>query len=166
MNIEHFRELIEPVTEAIGGRALDATLAAQLNADFPAHGEVFRRIEAACHAAIEAGWMCSLGGPGRRFGRVIEPGPETRGLSVDVVDLADVVGPHHRHPTGEVCLIMPIDDGAKFCGAGAGWTVYEPDSAHYPTVTSGEALVLYLLPDGEIEFTGQPAPEASTKDGS
>ncbi len=34
----------------------------------------------------------------RRFGRVIEPGPKSGGLSVDVVDLEDVAGPHHRHP--------------------------------------------------------------------
>jgi len=160
MDIEQFRELMQPVTEAIGGRALDAVLADELNAAFPPDGEPFGRIESACRAAIEAGWMCSQGGPGRRFGRVIEPGPATRGLSVDVVDLVDVVGPHHRHPTGEVCMIMPLDEGAEFCGSGAGWTVYEPGSAHYPTVTSGEALVLYLLPNGEIEFTGQPPPES------
>ena len=28
-----------------------------------------------------------------------------------------------------------------------------PDSAHYPTVSEGRALILYLLPDGRIEFT-------------
>lgn len=31
--------------------------------------------------------------------------------------------------------------------------VYGPSSAHAPTVTSGRALVLYLLPEGQIEFT-------------
>ncbi|NCF10982.1 MAG: DUF4863 family protein, partial [Gammaproteobacteria bacterium] len=31
----------------------------------------------------------------------------------------------------------------------------EPNSAHRPTVRDGRALVLYLLPGGEIEFTGQ-----------
>jgi hypothetical protein len=36
---------------------------------------------------------------------------------------------------------------------GAGWCVNEPGSSHCPTVTDGEALVLYLLPDGEINFT-------------
>jgi hypothetical protein len=25
-----------------------------------------------------------------------------------VVDLKDIVGPHHRHPSGEVCMIMPV----------------------------------------------------------
>ena len=48
---------------------------------------------------------------------------------------------------------MPIDAGAKFDGHPAGWVVYPPGSAHTPTVSGGAALVLYLLPGGEIEFT-------------
>jgi hypothetical protein len=67
----------------------------------------------------------------------------------------DLAGPHHRHPKGEIDLIMPIDPGAKFDGQPAGWLVYGPDSAHSPTVTGGRALVLYLLPEGQIEFTRQ-----------
>ena len=42
---------------------------------------------------------------------------------------------------------------ARFDGHGAGWVVYGPGSAHSPTVTGGRALVLYLLPQGAIEFT-------------
>ncbi len=34
----------------------------------------------------------------------------------------------------------------------AGWLVYSPDTAHSPTVSEGRALVLYLLPQGAIEF--------------
>ena len=48
---------------------------------------------------------------------------------------------------------MPMSSGAEFDGHGAGWVVYGPDSAHHPTVTNGKALVLYLLPDGAIDFT-------------
>ena len=33
------------------------------------------------------------------------------------------------------------------------WLVYPPGSAHRPTVRPGRALVLYLLPEGRIEFT-------------
>jgi hypothetical protein len=74
-------------------------------------------------------------------------------LSVDVVQLENIVGPHHSHPKGEICLTMPVTPAAKFDGGGAGWCVNEPGSAHRPTVTGGQALVLYLLPDGEIVFT-------------
>ncbi|MCP5001116.1 MAG: DUF4863 family protein, partial [Hyphomicrobiales bacterium] len=90
----------------------------------------------------------------RRFGRVIEASAETAMLSVDVVDLKDIVGPHHRHPTGEICMVMPVTAEALFDGKGRGWCIYEPGSDHRPTVTQGEALVLYMLPEGRIEFTG------------
>ena len=99
--------------------------------------------------------MCAQGAEGRRFGRVIEPSEDTAMLSVDVVDLTNIVGPHHKHPTGEVCMIMPATEEAEFDGMGRGWCVYEPGSDHCPTVTNGEALVLYMLPHGRIEFTGK-----------
>ena len=70
-----------------------------------------------------------------------------------MVDLTDIAGPHHSHPTGEVCLTMPVTAGARFDGMGAGWCVNEPGSAHSPTVSDGQALVLYLLPQGKIKFT-------------
>ncbi len=153
MNSGEFQILLQPLTDHIAGQAFNNTLADELNKQFPVDGEIFEAIEKACHLAIAEGWMCSHGSEGRRFGRVIEPSPDTNMLSVDVVDLKDIVGPHHRHPCGEVCMIMPITAEALFDGKGRGWCVYEPDSAHHPTVTNGEALVLYLLPEGQIEFT-------------
>jgi hypothetical protein len=153
MNVEQFRALLGPVADAVAGRPVAPELGEELDRRFPPDGEQFRAIEAACHAAIAAGWMCTQGGAGRRFGRVIEPGPQTANLSVDVVDLTDIVGPHHRHPNGEVCMVMPVTATARFDGKGAGWKVYPPGSAHRPTVTDGRALVLYMLPGGQIEFT-------------
>ena len=155
MTIEEFTALLQPVTGAIRGRAVDDTLAGLLKRDFPPGGATFDAIEQACHDGIAAGWMCNHGAPGRRYGRVIEAGEATAGLSVDVVELIDIVGPHHRHPTGEICMVMPVTAGARFDGHGRGWCVYPPGSAHHPTVTGGEAVVLYMLPGGEIEFTGQ-----------
>ena len=153
MDLDQFRSLMKPVMGAIAGRAIDQALAADLNRRFAPESEAFQAIQAACHEAIRDGWMCSQGSQGRRFGRVIEPSPETHDLSVDVVQLRDIVGPHHSHPTGEVCMTMPVTPTAKFDGQGAGWCVNEPGSAHHPTVTDGEALVLYLLPGGQIKFT-------------
>jgi hypothetical protein len=97
--------------------------------------------------------MCSREAGGIRFGRVVKPGPGTHGFSVDVVDMQPMAGPHHRHPNGEIDLIMPLEPGAKFDGREAGWLVYGPNTAHSPTVTQARALVLYLLPGGAIEFT-------------
>ena len=153
MKIEEFETLITQVTADMGDRALDASLMEHLNSSFPADGEHFGEIQRACHEAIADGWMCNREAGGVRFGRVLKPSEVTHGFSVDVVQMKDIKGPHHRHPAGEIDMIMPINPGACFDGHGASWLVYPPDSAHYPTVTGGEALVLYLLPDGQIEFT-------------
>jgi len=153
MNVEAFGALIKDVTDAVVDKPLTPALGEELDRLLPPADAAFRAIESACHEAIAAGWMCAQGGEGRRFGRVIEPGPATAGFSVDVVDLTDIVGPHHRHPNGEICMVMPVSPEARFDGKGAGWKVYPPGSAHRPTVTGGRALVLYLLPAGQIEFT-------------
>ena len=154
MNVSDFKKLIKPVTDFVPSRNIDAELGEELNRRFPPGAETFDAIEKACHAAVEAGWMCANGEEGGpRWGRVIEPGPETGGLSIDVVDLTDWVGSHHSHPKGEVCMVIPMTPNAKFNGVPRGWCAYEPASAHHPTVTDGRALVLYMLPDGQIEFT-------------
>ena len=153
MTPEQFADLIRPVTQAVAGQPVDAALEDRLNAAFPADGPAFAAIEQACHAAIDSGWMCAEGEGPRRFGRVIEPGPATGDLSVDVVDMTDLRGGHHRHPTGEILMIMPQDAEAQFDRRGKGWLVYGPGTAHRPTVRHGRALVLYLLPGGEIDWT-------------
>ena len=152
-NAETFRALIQRVTDHIGERPLDSALETNLNQAFPPSGEVYAEIVESCRAAIAAGWMCEREAGGIKYGRVIKSAPELHGYSVDVVDMNDVRGPHHRHPNGEIDLVMPLTNEAKFDGRGAGWLVYGPGSAHFPTVTEGRALVLYLLPQGAIEFT-------------
>ena len=92
---------------------------------------------------------------GIKFGRAVKPGAEARHFSVDVVRMKDVRGPHHVHTTGEIGAIMPIEGEPKFDGMPEGWYVYPPGSDHHPTVSGGDAYVLYLLPDGAIEFTGK-----------
>jgi len=153
MTPDELTPLIARVTASASGRPLDDTLAAHLNETFPPGQETFEAIRAGCQSAIEAGWMCDREAGGIRFGRVMKPGPETHDFSVDVVLMNDVKGPHHGHPLGEIDMIMPVTPEARFDGYGAGWCVYAPDTAHYPTVSGGEAIVLYLLPKGEIAFT-------------
>jgi len=148
-----FSELLAKVTARIAGLAVDANLAQLLNREFPADGPLFKEIAAACQAAVAAGWMCNREAGGIKFGRVAKPGPALHGFSIDVVEMADVVGPQHRHPKGEIDMIMPLDGDPKFDDHGAGWCVYAPDSVHRPTVAGGRAYVLYLLPEGAIEFT-------------
>ena len=72
-SLRHFKELMKPVVAIISQTKIDSNLETELNAIFPPPSETFRNIEDACHAAIEAGWMCTQGGEGRRYGRVVEP---------------------------------------------------------------------------------------------
>ena len=153
MSRDRFERLAASVAERIGGRALDARLQSELEAAFPPDGDIFTSLAALCEQGVREGWLCNREHGGIKFGRVMPPGPETAGFSVDVVEMEDVVGPHHRHPDGEIDMIVPQDPGARFDGRGRGWLVFGPGSAHSPTVTGGRAIVLYLLPAGAIEFT-------------
>lgn len=151
--IEAFQAVIKSVTSVIGPRPLDASLQSLLEQTFPYDGPVCQEIVQACRQGIADGWMCKYEQGGLRYGRVIKPSFDFDNYSVDVVDMRDIAGPEHRHPRGEIDLIMPLDDTARFDGHPAGWLVYGPDTVHSPTVNQGRALVLYLLPHGEIEFT-------------
>ncbi|NIB43468.1 DUF4863 family protein [Pseudomaricurvus alkylphenolicus] len=153
--LDHFQSLLQTVTDVIKDNALNQSLEDKLNRLFPADGEHFEAIRNCCIAGIESGDLCKYEAGGIKYGRVIKPNAGLQGYSVDVVDMESVAGPHHTHPKGEIDLIMPIDAQAQFDNRSAGWLVYGPGSAHSPTVTQGKALVLYLLPQGEIEFTRQ-----------
>jgi hypothetical protein len=150
---EDFVTHVAIATAAIGRRSLNADLEAMLNRDFARDGEWFARTYSLCLNGVAEGWLCSREAGGIKFGRAVPAGDATHRFSVDVVEMQDVVGPHHAHPKGEIDLIMPLDDSAQFDGKGAGWVVYGPGSAHFPTVNKGKALVLYLLPEGAIDFT-------------
>ena len=129
MTQDQFAALIGTITRPIAGRKLDATLEADLNRMFPFGGETVRSVFAECNGAIAEGWMCGREHQRIKFGRVIAPGPESDGFSVDVVEMDECAGGHHRHPTGEIDLVMPVRGPAKFDGRGAGWLVYEAGSA-------------------------------------
>ena len=148
-----FRRLIADLTRQIAGRPLDAALDAWLNAEHGAGSASYTALKAACQQGEAEGWLCDREGGGIRYGRIFKPAPDLHGFSVDVVNMADIAGPHHAHPLGEIDLNMPIDGDASFDGRPAGWLVCPPGSAHRPTVAGGRALVLYLLPEGRIDFS-------------
>lgn len=148
-----FTEAVASITARIAGKHLDGDLQAFLNENFPAGGEAFDDLAELCRQGIDEGWLCDREHGGIKFGRIIEPGPDTDGFSVDVVQMDDIAGPYHGHPNGEIDMIIPESTDAMFDGQGQGWLVYEAESEHYPTVSGGKAIVLYLLPDGEIDFT-------------
>ena len=150
---QSFAEAVAMITARIDGRALDNDLQSFLDENFPPGGEAFDDLATLCRQGIDEGWLCDREHGGVRFGRIIKPGAQTNGFSVDVVQMEDLAGPYHGHPNGEIDMIIPESSDAKFDGKGQGWMVYAADSEHYPTVTDGKAIMLYLLPEGEIDFT-------------
>lgn len=153
MTKDDFHAAIATLTAQIAGRPLDADLDRWLNSEHGAASASYTQLAQACRDGVAAGWLCDREGGGIKYGRVFKPQPELHGFSVDVVDMHDIAGPQHAHPNGEIDLIMPIEGDALFDGRPAGWLVCPPGSAHRPTVSQGRALVLYLLPEGKIDFT-------------
>ncbi|MBB4305705.1 hypothetical protein GGD81_004787 [Rhodobium orientis] len=153
--MDAFKTSIATVVDAIGKRPLDGALADDLNRTFPENGDIVTTLAEACARGEEQGWLMQREAGGIKFGRAVKPGAEAGRFSVDVVRMKDVKGPHHVHTNGEIGLLMPIDGAPRFDGFDGPWYVYEPGSAHHPTVSGGDAYVLYLLPEGAIEFTGK-----------
>ena len=150
MSKDSFHQLVADLTGQIGGRPLDQDLDQWLNRQHGAGSPSFEALKQACIEGVAQGWLCEREGGGIRYGRVFKAEDALSRFSVDVRDIA---GPHHTHPNGEIDLIMPLEGEATFDGRPAGWCVYPPGSAHRPTVAQGRALVLYLLPEGQIKFT-------------
>jgi hypothetical protein len=150
-----FLDIVAGIAKELEGAGLDETLEARLNERFSASSEQFSRLSGLCALGEAEGWLVNREAGGIKFGRAVKPGKEAGRFSVDVVRMKDIAGPHHVHTTGEIGAIMPISGAPLFDGKPAGWYVYPPGSSHRPTVAGGDAYILYLLPGGEIEFTGQ-----------
>ena len=153
MPATQFRQQIADLVSQFAGTALNQDLQTWLNQTHGVDSPTYRQLEQSCRQGVEEGWLCEREAGGIRFGRAFKPAEDLQGFSVDVVEMEDVVGPHHVHPRGEIDLVIPLEGDALFDDHAAGWVVYPPGSAHHPTVSNGRALVLYLLPEGSIEFT-------------
>lgn len=150
---EAFADAVELITTRIAGKSIDDDLRSFLNENFPPGGEAFDDLATLCRQGVDEGWLCDREHDGVKFGRVIKPGPETSGFSVDVVLMTDVAGPYHGHPNGEIDMVIPESPAARFDGHGQGWVVYAAGTEHCPIVSDGKAIVLYLLPEGAIDFS-------------
>jgi hypothetical protein len=158
---KHKREMLETLSHLLGdirGRPLDDDLESRLNRLFGVHSETFASLTRLVKLGVEEGWVAyaPVEGTDYRRGRIADPAKATAGMSVESGLLRNVKGPYHCHTRGEIDMIIPIDDSAQFCGRGAGWMVFPPLSEHFPTVTGGQALIMYFLPNGEIEYKAPP----------
>lgn len=155
MSAQEFATLLSGIAAQLEGKPLNAAMSDFLNAEYPEDSPEFTRLGELCAMGEREGWLMSREHGGIKFGRAIKPGAETGTFSVDVVRMKDVKGPHHAHPTGEIGAVLPIVGAPRFDAFEPGWYVYAPGSAHNPTISGGDAYVIYLLPDGAIEFTGK-----------
>jgi 2-hydroxylaminobenzoate mutase len=142
----------------IGDQPLDEELEARLNDHYGPTTGRFLEIQRLIRVGIEEGWAgyTQVDGPDYCRGRLANASPETRDFVLESARLRDVRGQYHRHPLGEINMIQPVDPAGKFCGHGAGWKVFAPDTSHYPTVTGGTVTFLFLLPKGLIEYKAAP----------
>jgi hypothetical protein len=147
-------ETFRPLLEAARGvdLAQPAAAKAELDRRLDPAGETARALGRELRALLDSGAIANRGELPVRYGRVAKAGPETNGFSIDVV-LMNGAGPRHRHPSGEVNFCVALDGQPTFDGEPAGWVVLPPDSSHVPTVENGTMLIVYLLPDGAIEFS-------------
>lgn len=146
-------ETFRPLIDAAHGLDLEDPAAARrtLEQRFDPAGPDARALREALVALLAEGRIAERGAPPVRWGRVCKATPETRDLSIDVVDMTGP-GPRHLHPRGEVNYCIALEGAPTFDGEPPGWVVKPPASSHVPTVAGGRMLIVYLLPSGAIEF--------------
>ncbi len=146
-------EAFRPLLDAARGvsPADPAAAAAELRRRFDPSGPAARALQATLVGMLERGEIANRGELPVRYGRVTKALPETHDFSIDVVHM-NGAGPLHRHPNGELNFCMTLDGSPTFMGQSAGWVVEAPGSQHVPTVAGGTMLIVYLLPQGRIEF--------------
>jgi 2-hydroxylaminobenzoate mutase len=151
-------QVLRRLCDDIRTRELDADLETHLNRQFGVGTESYAQLTRLLKLGVEEGWAAyvEIEGADYRRGRIAEPSHETAEMSVESGLLRDVKGQYHCHTNGEINMIIPLDEGAQFCGHGAGWRVFAPLSEHFPTVT-GKALIMYFLRGGKIEYRTPPA---------
>lgn len=157
MSASELLERLQPILEHCESLDLSDSDAAEasLNEHFPFESSAIRALRDLCARGVREGWLCEREGAGTRFGRVAKPSPATREFSVDAV-LMSGPGIDHIHPSGEIDLGFATEGDSQFDGRPEGWIVYSPGSRHIPTVTGGEMFLLYLLPQGRVEWVQKP----------
>lgn len=147
--LEQFR----PLCEAAAGLDLTDPRAAraELVRRFDPASAAAREVERGLRALLAEGRIAERGELPVKWGRVSKAVPETQDFSIDVVHM-NGAGPRHRHPHGEVNYCIALDGAPRFEGEPPGWVVLAPGSDHVPTVTGGTMLIVYLLPQGALEW--------------
>lgn len=145
---------VTPILDHLSQSGLPGS-ADELAERFPLNSALLATIREKVLAGLEAGWLTPKEAGGVKFGRVASAGEDSRGYTIDAVDM-NGPGPGHTHPQGEVDLCFALEEGSLFDGNPEGWVVYGPGSWHVPTVSNGRMAILYFLPGGAIRFEARP----------
>ncbi len=147
-----------------------AELETWLNANYPPGNDVYDNFARLIKSGVADGWAANVEVAGKNYrrSRILTPREDSFFFSITSVYMnsPDLLrGDYHGHPYGEINLIAPLDEGAKFSGPrgwqGAGWTAPDPGSSHYPEVRGGAAIALFFLPAGRITYDVVPDPAES-----
>lgn len=147
--IETFRPLLD------AARGVDLTeprrACSELERRFSAKGPAALALGRALGELLASKAIANQGEMPVRYGRVAKATDATSQFSIDVVHM-NGAGPRHTHPLGEVNFCIALDGEPKFDGEPPGWVVLPPGSTHVPKVEGGTMLIVYLLPQGKIQF--------------
>lgn len=150
--LANIRDQLRPLTKWLNGRKLNKQLSRDLGRRFPMSDPNIVKLLNSLREGFGAGRLGKRVDPKTVYQHIADAAAEHSQYSIDAVVLTNVKGGRHRHPRGEIDLVIPLQDEARFDGKGEGWLVYPPNSRHSPTVTGGSAIVLFLLPNGEMAF--------------
>ena len=125
-----------------------------LNHAFSAESAVMQNVFQQMREGLNEGWLCPNPGRDLSWGHVSDA-ENANGFSIESVLMSNT-GPGHVHPRGEIDLCFPLSGQPQFDGCSETWVVCSAQSWHIPTVTGGEMLILYFLPDGDIQFRRRP----------
>jgi len=146
-------DTFQPLLRAAQGLDLSspAKARAELVKRFDPAAPAAKALEQELVALLAAGKVAERGELPVKYGRVAKAGAPTLDFSIDVVHM-NGAGPLHRHPNGEVNYCIALEGQPTFDGHPPGWVVFPPESRHVPTVAGGTMLIVYLLPQGAMEF--------------
>jgi hypothetical protein len=146
-------DVFRPLLDAAAGIRPDEpqSAARELTRRFDPHGPAAAELNGRLVELLQRGEIAARGELPVKYGRVTKATPESGDFSIDVVHM-NGAGPSHRHPNGEINYCVALEGSPTFMGQPAGWVVEPPGSTHVPTVAGGTMLIVYLLPQGRIEF--------------
>ena len=143
-----------------------------LNTKHSAESDLYKDLARLMTLGVQDGWAADTEVAGRRYrrSRVSAPCEETLFFSATAVLLDSTQNTqknpegsfradYHRHPYGEINLVVPLNEGAALAGPNGwcygGWTAPEPGSRHFPEVKGGAVISLTFLPAGRIAFDAE-----------